>query len=194
MWAQAMATSEGSLYRRGRPLRLPSWSSGVPQTIILTCGWVERCTYRFLADQTLVQVEDLFQLHHHLVWASARWDLEERRHELLPASVGLLLGHSVERGLKAPIGLEGAEKEPVLPHEQRVVVPAAPTKGVQHLRPHRLVVPLVLPYRVLLHLEQEADPLDISASRMENSPQIGPRIFRLSILCQLSVNIGERLD
>ena len=141
----------------------------------------------------LVQVEDLFQLHHHLVWASARWDLEERRHELLPAPVGLLLGHSVERGLEALIGLEVAEEEPILPHEQRVVVPTVPTQGVQHLRPHRPVVPLVLSYRVLLHLKQEADPLDTSASLGGDSPQAGSRIFRLSLLCQLPVNIGERL-
>ena len=72
--------------------------------------------------------------------------------------------HAVEACLKAVPCLKVPEKHPVLEQKERVVVPAVTPERVKHVRPHRLVVLLVLVQPVLADLQKESYALHIDTS------------------------------
>src|SRR5918996_78671 len=108
------------------------------------------------ADQShrSIEVKDLLELHHHPVGGAAG-AFEVGGHQRLPPFVGGFGPHPGEGFLEVSGSLQVPEQGSIRPKEQGVVVPPVPSERIQHLRPYRLVVALVLLDELRLHAEHE---------------------------------------
>lgn len=103
-----------------------------------------------------IQVEDFLQPLAGGIGSAAGWELEERSHLRLPASINLGLLHcALSRG--EIVAFDVAEEQPVRTQKQGVVTPTAVAECRQHRRPHSTVPGAILVESLWLHPQQEAN-------------------------------------